>query len=428
MNRNTTALALALASAGLALASPGHAQYAPSTPPPTITPPAADASPTTPAKSERKFDISAQARKEIIALQTAVNAKTTATIPGLVAAANAKAKTNDDKYVIAQLQLRAAVDANDTAAMGSAIEAIIASGGVPASDTNALYLNLGKLDYNAKAYDRASKSFERLLQMDANNADAMVMLAETRNAQGRTADGVALLQKAIAIRAAGGKKADEAWYKRAVALSYNANLASAPALARDWAAAYPTPKNWRDAIRIYQSASKLDDGSLIDSMRLASAAGALAGENDYYRFANTLVARGYPGEAKLVLEQGFAAKSIDKARPMFSQLYATATTKSQGDRASLATSGKAALAAPAAKDAMSIADAHYGYGDYAQAIELYRAALTKTGADKDLVSLRIGMALARSGDKVGATAAFGAAGGAQAEVAKLWLAYLTTKA
>ena len=77
---------------------------------------------------------------------------------------------------------------------------------------------------------------------------------------------------------------------------------------------------------------------------------------------------------------------------------------------------------------MTIADAYYGYGDYAQAIELYRAALTKTGADKDLVNLRIGMALARSGDKVGATAAFGAAGGAQAEVAKLWLAYLTTKA
>ena len=424
-----TALALALLSASPLVASAALAQYAPPAPPPRIEtrappPPATE----TAATSDKKFNISNAARKEIVALQTAVNAKSIATIPALAAAANAKAKTPDDKYVIAQLQLRAAVDANDTAAMAAAIEAIIASNGVPASDTNALYINLGKLDYNAKAYDRASKSFERLLQFDANNVDAMVMLAETRNAQGRTADGVALLQKAIAVRAAGGQKVDEAWYKRAVALSYNAQLASAPGLARDWASAYPTAKNWRDAIRIYQTTSKLDDGSLIDSMRLANVVGALSGENDYYRFANVLVGRGFPGEAKLVLEQGFAAKSIDKARPMFSQLYATASAKSQGDRASLDASGKAALAAPAAKQAVLIADAYYGYGDYAQAVELYRAALTKTGADKNLLNLRIGMALARSGDKAGATAAFGAAGGAQADVAKLWLAYLATKA
>ena len=425
MTRTHTALALALLAASPMFASAALAQYGSTAPPPTIKapPPAAETG-----KPEKKFNISNAARKEIVALQAAVNAKNAAAIPALAAAANAKAKNSDDKYVIAQLQLRAAVDANDTAAMSSAIEAIIASGGVPASDTNALYLNLGKLDYNAKAYDKASKSFERLLQIDANNAEAMVMLAETRNAQGRTADGVALLQKAIAQRAAGGQKAEEAWYKRAVALSFNANLPTAPGLAREWASAYPTPKNWRDAIRIYQTASKLDDGSLIDSMRLAMVVGALSGENDYYRFANVLVGRGFPGEAKLVLEQGFAAKSIDKTREMFAQLYATATTKSQGDRASLEAAGKAALAAPAAKQAVTIADAYYGYGDYAQAIALYRAALTKTGVDKDLVNLRIGMALARSGDKAGATAAFGAAGGAQADVAKLWLAYLATKA
>jgi hypothetical protein len=38
------------------------------------------------------------------------------------------------------------------------------------------------------------------------------------------------------------------------------------------------------------------------------------------------------------------------------------------------------------------------------------------------------MALARAGDMAGATAALNAAGGAQAELAKFWLAYLATKA
>ena len=427
MTTTSTALALGLATAGLAIPASALAQYntpAPAQPTTAMPAPAA----TTPAAPERKYNLSSQARPAIIALQTAINAKDTATIPAKLAAAQAKVKTADDKYVVARMQLQIAAAANDLVAMAPAIEALIASGGAPQKDTNALLISLGKLQYNAKAYDRAGAAFERALQIDSNNVDAMVMLAETRNSQGRAADAVGLLQKAIATRVASGQKPDESWYKRAVALSYNAKMSNATALARDWAAAYPTAKNWRDAIRIYQNASKLDDSALIDTMRLARATGALAGENDYFRYTNTLVNKGFPGEAKAALEEGFAAKAIDKTRPTFAQLYANASTKSQGDRASLAASGKAALAGPTAKQAMLIGDAYYGYGDYAQAAALYRAALTKAGADKDLANLRIGMALVQSGDKAGATAALTAAGGAQADVAKLWLAYVATKA
>ena len=163
-------------------------------------------------------------------------------------------------------------------------------------------------------------------------------------------------------------------------------------------------------------------------MRLAQATGALAGENDYFRFANTLVTKGFAGEAKTVLEQGFAAKSIDKSKATFSQLYSLATTKSQGDRASLDGSAKTALAAPSARQAMVTAEAYYGYGEYQKSAELFRAALDKQGVDKDVANLRLGMALARAGDKAGATTALNAVGGTQAEIAKLWLTYVATKA
>lgn len=372
--------------------------------------------------------VSEAARKEIVALQNAVNAKDAAAIPAALAAAQAKAKTNDDKYIVGKLQLKAAADANDNAAIGRAIEAILASGFDVSSESAVLYNNLGKIYFNAKAYDRAAVALERLIQLQPSNVEALVLLAEVRNEQGRTADSVAMIQKAIAARTAAGQKAEESWYKRSVALAFNGKLPTASALSRDWVAAYPNAKNWRDAIRIYQQTSNLDDAALIDSMRLAQATGALSGENDYYRFANQLMLKGFPGEAKAVLEQGFAAKTIDKSKATFSQMYASATAKSQGDRASLAASASTAKAGGDAKKVMVIADAYYGYGDYAQAADLYRAALGKAGADKDLANLRLGMALARSGDKAGATAALNAAGGAQAEVAKLWLTYLATKA
>lgn len=425
MKLTQTALGLILALGAM----PAAAQYGPSSSPPQST----AVQPSTETKSSTadtgyKPTVSKQARAEIVALQTAVTAKNTAAIPAAAAAARAKAKTKDDQYIIARLLLTAAVDANDTAAMRAGVEEVIATGVLPAADMMKLYRSLGKLDYDAKAYDKASVSLERVLQMSPNDLDTLLLLGETRNGQGRTADSVALFQKAIALKLAAGQKPEESWYRRPVALSFNARLPIAPAVARDWASAYPSPKNWRDAISIFRVIRKPNDEQLLDSLRLSQAAGALAGEEDYYRFANLLMNKGYSGEAKTVLDQGFAANQITKGKEPFGQLYSVATTKSQGDRASLAATAKTALAGAAVRPVMVTADAYYGYGDYAEAAALYRAALGKSGADKDLANLHLGMALARSGDKAGAIAALNAAGGAQAEIAKLWLAYLSTKA
>ena len=427
MKLTPTTLALVISVGSIAFASPAAAQYGappPQKPPSIPTRSEGEA----PAAEQKGPSVSNAARKEIVALQTAVNAKDAAAIQTALAAAQAKAKTKDDRYVIAKLQLKAAVDANDTNAMTQGVEAVLASGYADPSELLTLYLGLGKLHYNAKAYDQAASALDQALKIDPNNVEALVVLGETRNSQGRAAEGVSMIQKAIAVRKAAGQKPDEAWYKRAVKLSFDAKLPTTPALAQEWVAAYPSPKNWRDAIRIYQTSTGLDDASLIDSMRLARAAGALQGENDYFRYTNTLVTKGFPGEAKAVLDEGFAAKSIDKSRATFSQIYSLANSRSQGDRASLEASATAAKAAADAKKAMVTGEAYYGYGDYAQAADLYRVALTKSGVDKDLANLRLGMALLGAGDKAGATAAFNAAGGAQAAVAKLWLTYLAQKA
>ena len=420
-----TPTAIALMFGGMMAASPALAQYA--SPPPAQAPAAPQTATQAPAQAPQ-VKVSNAARKEIAALQAAVNAKDAAAIPAALAAAKAKAKTKDDNYAIAQLQLKAAVDANDNPAIISALQGVIATGFLSPAETMPLYMNLGKLSYNAKSYDAAAQAFEQILKVDPNNLDATVLLAETRNGQGRTAEAVTMIQKAIAAKTAAGQKAEESWYKRSVALAFNAKLPNAPELGRQWVAAYPSPKTWRDAIRIYQTSSQMDDSALLDTMRLAQATGALAGESDYFRYTDMLVKKGFPGEAKAVLEQGFAANSISKTKATFTQLYSLASTRSQGDRASLDASAASAKAAADAKKAMVTAEAYYGYGDYQKAADMFRAALGKPGVDKDLANLRLGMSLARAGDKAGATAALNAVGGAQAEVAKLWLTYVATAA
>ena len=68
-------------------------------------------------------------------------------------------------------------------------------------------------------------------------------------------------------------------------------------------------------------------------------------------------------------------------------------------------------------------DRYYGAGNYQKAAELYREAAEK-GADTNLANLRLGEALARAGDKAGATAALSKVGGSLAEIAKFWLVYV----
>jgi tetratricopeptide (TPR) repeat protein len=424
MKLTPTALGLL---AGMLAASPALAQY--NNPPPASNPePPQQSDARQPKAASGQPKVSKEASKTLAALQTAVNAKDTANFPAAVAAAQAKVKTKDDRFVLAQLQLKAAVDANDNAGMIAGLQAVVNSGFLTPAETVPHYMNLGKLNYNAKAYDQAAAAFEQLLKINPNDLDATVMLAESRNGQSRTAEAVTLIQKAIAAKAAAGQKAEESWYKRAVALAFNAKLPNAPELGRQWVAAYPNAKTWRDAIRIYQTSGQIDDNALLDTMRLAHATGALSGESDYFRYTDALVKKGFPGEAKAVLEQGFAANSINKSRATFSQLYSLASSRAQEDRASLEASAKTALAAASARQAMVTAEAYYGYGDYAKAAELFRAALGKQGVDKDLANLRLGMALARAGDKAGAETALKGVGGTQAEVAKLWLTYVATKA
>jgi TolA-binding protein len=79
---------------------------------------------------------------------------------------------------------------------------------------------------------------------------------------------------------------------------------------------------------------------------------------------------------------------------------------------------------PSPVNLLHIGDRYYGMGEYAKAADIYRQVLSKAGADKDVANLHLGMALARGGDKAGATAALNAVGGSRSDIAKYWLVYV----
>lgn len=366
--------------------------------------------------------------KSLQALQKAVEANDAANIPARIAEAEAAAKTAEDRFLIAGMRYKAAIAAKDEASKAVALEQLASSGLMQPADLPNVYAELVNAYKATGQADKAAVALDRLLQVDPNNVSAVLMAASLKKDQGKAGEAVGLLQKSILQAKASGAKADERLYRHAVQLAYEAKHPATVDLSRAWVEAYPTSENWRNALRIYRNMEKPPETILVDALRLGRAVNALEGTVDYHPYAFAAIEERAPNEAKIVVEEGIAAGKINGSEKLFRDILAEANTKSAGQKDRLPALTRDAKAASSASMAMTAGNIHYGYGNYAEAADLYRAALEKSGVDKDLANLRLGMSLARAGDKAAATAHLNAVGGPRAEVAKFWLLYLQTAA
>ena len=420
-----TALALIMT----ASAAPAAAQYGPSAPPPQQMPSVprqqgqqADAQPQ--AQQQSSVKPSKKALKALVELQDAVNKNDVANIPAKVAAAQAVVETKEDRYLLAQMQLKAALAANNNAAISAAIDAVAASGFNDGPANAKLYESLGSLYYKNKQYPEAAAAFQKAATADPRNWRAAALVGEAYFQQGQKEQAISAFQRAVQMSAAAGTKPEENLYKRAVSVAYDAQSPAAVALAREWVAAYPSPSSWNDAIAIYRNYNLGDAEASMDLLRLKQAMGTLS-PGEYSTLARVAADQLIFGEAHAVLNAGIAANAINPASPDQRDLVAGLKARAKPTAADLATAMKAAANA---KALMRIGDNYAAMGDYANAVAAYKAAMGKPGGDAALANLHIGMALARAGDKAGATAALNAVTGPRADIAKFWLTYLAQKA
>ena len=353
-----------------------------------------------------------------------MNANDTANIPAKLAAAKAVASTKEDRYWIAVNELKAADKAHDIISESTAVNELGASGIMPAPQLASVYAKVGADLYNAKQYDQAATLFQKATALNPQDPESLKFLAEALNSQGKRAEGAAALQKALQMSMAAGKKPDEALYKRAVGMAYEAKSPNAVELAREWLAAYPGPDSWNNALAVYRNLDRPDPNSLIDVLRLGRATNSLEGVGDYHAYAYEAANENNFGEAKAVIAEGLASGKIKASDPIVQEIQGVLKSKPTPTAADLATAEKGAREPQAF---LRVGDRYYGAGNFAKAAELYKEAMDK-GADKNLAGLRLGEALARSGDKAGATAALNAVSGPMADIAKFWLVYVQRSA
>lgn len=339
--------------------------------------------------------------------------------------------TPDENYMINAVKINLAIASKDNTLLETALRGALASGLVPVEEQSKFYRNLGALALQHNDYALATSDFEKLSVLSPTDTEPMVALAELYQRQKQSTKAVAMLAKVIDTAKASGTIAAETVYRRRLAIAYDAKLAAdIQSASMALVAAYPNPVNWRDALTIFRDSSKLDDQTSLDVLRLMQTVGALNGERDYAEYAETASNRGLPGESKMALEDGIAKGMLTASKPFVKELSAVVNPKVAADKASLTGLAKEAAKAPNGKLALSTGDAMYGYQQYTGAVEMYRLALSKGGIDADMAQLHLGMVLAKSGDNVGAQAAFKAVTGAGARqtLAQYWMIWLSKKA
>jgi len=386
-------------------------------------------------KEEQKGDqlkLSNEVRGPAAQAQTALAAKDAATAAPLVAAVEAAAKSDDEKYIAAALRLNLEViqpGGPNNANLVAPLDALIASPRTAQADKAKYTYQRGVIAANAKDAAGAMRFFEQAQQLGYNDPNLPLQLVKLKMDSGDIAGGSAALAKMVDEQMAAGQKPSEDIFRYAIARN---NTAKNPTEARAWMrrylTAYPTAKNWRDMLVFWgiqpQSMATLDKSQKVDLYRLLRSGKALADQYDYEIYAQWTFDQGLPWESKAVLTEGKAAGKIPASSPDAGSLLAAAN-KSISNEGSMAAVEARAMKAADGKLAASTADAYLGTGEYPKAIALYRAALQKGGVDANVVNTRLGIALANSGDKAGAKTAFQAVSGSpRADIAGWWIDFL----
>jgi tetratricopeptide (TPR) repeat protein len=367
--------------------------------------------------------VSPKASKAIADLQAAVKNKDYASVPAKVAAANAVASTANDHYVIGKLQMVAAVAANDNAGVAAGLDAVAASG-YPDPQLEGYYVALGGRYAEAKQFPQADAAFQKALALNPRDTEAMRLLGVSEFQAGQKAEAAGQFEKLIQASTAAGQKPSEDLYRLAVQSAFDAKSPEALTLSQQWVAAYPSPDSWENSIAVYRGVRQPDAESEVDLFRLLAATGALRKPNEYALYIERLGEKNNWNEARAALDAATSANVISATDPTYHNLVSIVRSRQPATAADLATAAKTAASGTAL---IGIGDRYYAMGDYAQAVEAYRSAMGKPGVDAAIANLHIGMALARSGDKTGATAALNSVTGPRSDVAKYWLIYVNQK-
>jgi hypothetical protein len=326
-------------------------------------------------------------------------------------------KTAYESFVIDDFLVFLKVKLHDYAGAAKAAEAALASGMVPAADRSQRMKTLIQLNYQAKNYEKVAALARQYEQQVGADADIGLLALQAYYLQ-KDFPNAQISAKALAAsaRAAGKKPAENILQLWLSSAAQQKDRAGSRAALMQLVSDYPSPAYWKNLLDVVASEIGRSDRMSFEIFRLKLATGTLQSSGDYTEMAQLAIQLGLPGEAKSIMEKGFAAKVLggsDKSRE--ERLLNMAKAQAGQDEPTLGDN------APTPKAKAALGEAYASYGKVDKAIALYREALTNPFAEADLTRLHLGQGLLAKGDAAGARKAFAAVRDAKlVNLANIW--------
>lgn len=391
------------------------------------------------AEASKNAAVQAASQQARAAKDPAAKAAAAAQVDAALGGAKAKldasaavATTPGDKLKQGEMTRTYGVLVDDVALQHQGLVQMLDSGVLAPQMMGQVQFLAGVTAYQKADYPGAIKYLEPAMASGYRDQQGLLqrVLGDAYKRTGNSAGALRVAQADIAAAKAAGTKPSDASIRTALQAAYDGKQAG-PAidLAVQLVQNYPVKQSWTSAIAVVRALGGYQAQENLDLMRLMSRANAMDSRNDYVEYIQNADPRRLPGEALKVIEAGVASGKLTASDTFVAEGRQIANGRLAADRASLPGLERDARAASATGATVSGAgDAFLSYGDAAKAEALYTIALTKSGADRDRVLTRLGIAQTDLGKNAEAQANFAKVQGARKPIAQLWSAYAAQKA
>ena len=340
-------------------------------------------------------------------------------------------KTANETYLIESMRGSAATGIGDNDTIIRSFESVIASGKVPAATQLKLIEALAGAHYRARDYAATNKWASRYLREGGGNSQIRTLLIQSYFQSGDF--GNSAKESLIDIQAderAGRTPSEEKLQLLANSYLRQKNTSGYIATIEKLLNYYPKKSLWADVISRLQRKPGFSDRLALDVYRMQLATGNLTATNDYMEMSQLALQAGFPGEAKKVVDEGYANGALGKGAEVDRQKrLRDLVEKRVAENQKVLASGTEETAANAAKDGNAQVSLGYNLftsGQAAKGIGMMEAGIKKGALKRpDDAALRLGTSLIQSGQKArGAQVLKGVKGtdGAQ-DLANLWVLF-----
>ncbi|OGT84851.1 MAG: hypothetical protein A3H91_08905 [Gammaproteobacteria bacterium RIFCSPLOWO2_02_FULL_61_13] len=342
-------------------------------------------------------------------------------------------KTPFEQFKIDQFKVFIQLQRADYAAAGRAMEATIASGFLSAEETTKTYKSLAQIAYQVKDYNKVIEYGKKYAQSAPGDLEVQLLIIQAQYLQKDYKGTATSLRAIIASADKSGREVKQDWLQLLMSAEYEQkNDAGVADVLEMLLKRFPSPKYWRDRIQMVQDLPELGDRENFEILRLMNETDVLQDEGEYIELAELAIQLGLPGEAKSVLDKGFANQTLGmgEAADRQKRLLTMASTQAGDDSKALAQVEKETAAAASGDPDVKTGEAYLNYGQLDAAVAALQRGLGKGNVTAlDTANLQLGIAYFRLGRIEEAKTAFAAVtqNKALTDLARLWTLYIQQK-